>query len=178
MKMKSISNKKTSSRKPAPETAGPVCWHKNLKGQGYRITRGRKAILEVLAGAEGHLSAEDIYLKVHPVLPAIGLTSVYRTLEILSRLGLIFRFDFGDGRGRFELAEAPGGERHHHHLVCTGCGRVIDYKDFIDKEKALLKKTEAGLSKKYRFRITNHQIQFYGLCDQCVKKGESKSGRG
>jgi len=113
-------------------------------------------------------------MKVHDVYPAIGLTSVYRTLDILANLGIVFKLDFGDGRARYELAEAPGGERHHHHLVCTGCGRVIDYKDFIDREMALIRQAEEGLSKKYHFRITNHQIQFYGFCDQCIEREERK----
>ena len=85
-------------------------------------------------------------------------------------IGLVYKFDFGDGRARFELAEGPRGKDHHHHLVCTGCGRIVNYRDFIDEEVALLKKTEEGLSKNYNFAITNHLIQFYGLCEGCRKK--------
>ena len=77
------------------------------------------------------------------------------------------KFDFGDGRARYELAEGPKGERHHHHLVCTNCSRVIDYTDFIDEEKDLLDKAEKGLSKKHNFKINGHSIQFYGLCNKC-----------
>jgi Fur family transcriptional regulator, ferric uptake regulator len=97
------------------------------------------------------------------------LTTIYRTLDVLVQLGLVFKFDFGDGRARFELAEGPKGTRHHHHLICTNCNRVIDYTDFIDEEIELLNQTERGLSKKYDFRITNHLIQFYGLCSECAK---------
>jgi Fur family ferric uptake transcriptional regulator len=85
-------------------------------------------------------------------------------------MGLVFKFDFGDGRARYELSEGPKGARHHHHLVCTNCGRVIDYTDFIDDEFELLGRAEKGLSKKFNFKITNHLIQFYGLCDRCQKK--------
>ncbi len=141
--------------------------HGKLKGCGYRMTVGRDAVLDVLAKADEHLSAEDIYMKIHPVYPSIGLTSIYRTLDILVNIGLVHKFDFGHGRARYELTEGPKGKPHHHHLVCTGCGRVIDYTDFIDEEVALLQKTEEGLSKKYNFRIDNHLIQFYGLCDAC-----------
>lgn len=149
---------------------GPGHWcHGKFRGCGYRMTAGREAILDVLSQADEHLSAEDIYMKIHPVNPAIGLTSVYRTLDILVNIGMVHKFDFGHRRARYELAEDPKGKRHHHHLVCTGCGRVIDYTDFIDEEVALLKKTEEGLSKKYNFRIDNHLIQFYGLCDACNK---------
>ena len=153
-------------------TQGRPWLHGKLKGYGYRMTQGREAIMNVLAEAKGHLSAEDIYMKVHPVYPAIGLTSIYRTLEVLTNTGLVYKFEFGDGRARYELAEGSKGERHHHHLVCTGCSRVIDYTDFIDEELALLKKAEEGLSKKYNFTITNHLIQFYGLCHQCQSKGK------
>jgi len=83
---------------------------------------------------------------------------------------LVFKFDFGDKRARYELAEGPKGKRHHHHLVCIGCDTVIDYTDFIDEEIELLGQTEKGLSKKFNFKITNHLIQFYGLCKRCQNK--------
>jgi Fur family ferric uptake transcriptional regulator len=141
-----------------------------LKAYGYRITQGREAILNVLAATKDHLSAEDIYIKACTAYPAIGLTSVYRTLEVLVGTGMVYKFDFGDGRARYEIAEGCRGEAHHHHLVCTSCGRIIDYADFIDEELVLLKKTAAGLAKKYDFTIINHLMQFYGFCHKCKPK--------
>ncbi|MBL7084652.1 MAG: transcriptional repressor [Candidatus Omnitrophica bacterium] len=146
---------------------GPPWWQGRFRGAGFRVTMPREAILEVLSKTQKHLSAEDIYLTVHKIYPTVGLTTVYRTLELLVQMGLVFKFDFGDGRARYELAIGPKGIRHHHHLVCTTCGRVIDYTDFIDDEVELLQQTERGLSKKYNFNITNHVMQFYGLCDKC-----------
>lgn len=145
-------------------------WHGKFRGCGYRITLAREAILDVLSKSIEHLSAEDIYLKLHPRYHNIGLTTIYRTLEVLSNLGMVYKYDFGDGRIRYELAEGPKGEHHHHHLVCRRCKRIIDYTDFIDKEIELLHETEKGLSKKYNFKITDHLIQFYGLCSSCNKK--------
>jgi len=130
----------------------------------------RQAILDILSKTLKHLSAEEVYLAVRKVYPAIGLTTVYRTLEILVQMGVVFKFDFGDSRARYELSKGPKGIKHHHHLVCTSCARVIDYTDFIDDEVELLQRTEKGLSKKYNFKITNHLIQFYGLCDKCKNK--------
>ena len=138
-----------------------------LGGCGYRLTVPRDVILGVLSKTLKHLSAEDVYLAVHKIHTNVGLTTVYRTLDLLVEMGLVFKFDFGDGRARYELAEGPKGARHHHHLVCTNCARVVDYIDFIDEEKELLSQTERGLSKKYNFKISNHLIQFYGLCDKC-----------
>jgi Fur family ferric uptake transcriptional regulator len=152
---------------PRGNGLGPPWWHGKFRGCGYRITLGREAILDVLLKANKHLSAEDIYMKLRPKYPNIGLTTIYRTLDILADVGLLHKFDFGDGRARYELVEKPGGMRHHHHLVCTSCNRVIDYTDFIDEEVELLRQTEKGLSKKYNFEITNHVLQFYGLCKDC-----------
>jgi len=145
-------------------------WQGRFKGCGYRMTVPRQVILDVLSKTSRHLSAEDVYIAVHKVYSHVGLTTVYRTLELLAQIGLVFKFDFGDGRARYELSEGPKGIEHHHHLICTNCGRIIDYTDFIDKEVELLNETEKGLSKKYDFKITNHLIQFYGLCGKCKKK--------
>ena len=145
-------------------------WQGKFRGCGYRLTLGREAILEVLSRAEDHVSAEDIYRKIHPRYPHVGLTTVYRTLDVLSNLGMVYKLDFGDGRARYEFAEGPKGTRHHHHLVCTQCNKVIDYTDFIDEEVELLNQTEQGLGRKYNFKITNHLIQFYGVCGECSGK--------
>ncbi|HBC89798.1 MAG TPA: ferric uptake regulation protein [Lentisphaeria bacterium] len=145
-------------------------WHGKFRGCGYRVTVAREAILDVLARTDKHMSAEDIYMKLHPIYPNIGLTTVYRTLDVLSNLALIFKLEIGDGRARYELAESPKKPSHHHHLVCTGCKKVVDYSDFIDQEVKLLQETEKGLSEKYNFKITNHLIQFYGLCSECLPR--------
>ncbi|MFH1287436.1 MAG: Fur family transcriptional regulator [bacterium] len=148
----------------------PPEWYVKLKRCGYRLTISRQVILNVLGNTTKHLSAEDIYMKVHKTYPIIGLTTVYRTLELLVQMALVYKFDFGDGRARYELVEDSKGSGHHHHLVCTDCNTVIDYTDFINEEVELLNQTEKGLSKKYNFRITNHLIQFYGLCGKCCAK--------
>lgn len=155
---------------PWRDGTGPPWLHGRFRGCGYRLTVPRQVILDVLSKTSKHLSAEDIYHAVHKGYPAIGLTTVYRTLELLVQMGLVFKFDFGDGRARYELSEGPKSIGHHHHLVCTGCGRIVDYTDFIDEEIELLKRTEKGLSKKYNFKIDNHLIQFYGLCEKCKRK--------
>ncbi len=152
----------------------PMWWHGRFRGCGYRITAPREAILDVLSKSDEHLSAEEIYIKVHTYYPAVGLTTIYRTLDILANMGLIFKFDFGDSRARYELSEGPKGKKHHHHLICTNCNRIIDYADFIDEEIKLLEQTEKGLLKKYNFKSTNHLIQFYGLCEKCQKNIEEK----
>jgi Fur family ferric uptake transcriptional regulator len=154
----------------AGKCRGQGWWHGKFRGCGYRLTTGREAVFDVLSNSEGHLSAEDIYMKARPKYPGVGLTTVYRTLDVLSDLGMVSKLDFGDGRSRYELSEGSDGVCHHHHLVCTECKKVIDYTDFIDEEVELLRQTEKGLAEKYRFSINNHIIQFYGLCEKCRGK--------
>lgn len=137
-----------------------------FRNQGFRVTFPRQIILDTLYKTKSHLSAEDIYLKVHPVYPQIGLTTVYRTLDLLNRMGLITKFDFGDGKARYEFIK-DGEQSHHHHLVCRRCNRVIDYTDFVKEETSFIKKMEKELSKKYDFEIDSHQIHFQGLCNKC-----------
>ena len=145
-------------------------WCRRFENAGLSFTRARKIILDILKTKKGHLSIEEIYEKLIKRCPGVNLTTVYRNLEVLTELGIVEKFDFGDGRARYELVEGPQREKHHHHLVCTSCGRVIDYTDFIDQEVELLQKTEKGLSKKHNFKISDHLIQFYGLCDRCRMK--------
>jgi Fur family transcriptional regulator, ferric uptake regulator len=142
-----------------------------LVEEGLRITEARKVILSILNKTLEHLSAEDIYFIVRGINPSIGFATVYRTLDLLTRIGIIQKFDFGDGKARYELIEGMEKKAHHHHLICTKCRKIIDYTDFIDEERELIKKTEESLTKKYRFEIKSHIIHFYGLCEDC-KGGE------
>ena len=157
---------------PGRNGCGPPWWHGRFQGCGYRLTLGREAVLQVLEKAGGHLSAEDIFLRTRAGWPGLGLTTIYRTLDVLVSLGMVGKFDFGDGRARYELVEGPGAGGHHHHLVCTGCRRVIDYSEFVEQEQDLLRKIKADLSHKYDFSITGHQVQFYGLCAACAGQGQ------
>lgn len=142
-------------------------WMERFRQRGLRFTQPRKIILDVLDGTTDHLSAEDIFMKVHPTYPNIGLTTVYRNLEVLEEMGIIGKFHFGDGRHRYELVQSPKKPGHHHHLICTGCKQIIDYDDFVDKEVEFLEKVELALSLRHDFQITGHMIQFYGICRTC-----------
>ena len=129
----------------------------------------RKAILEFLSNSDDHLSAEDIYFSVHGMYPAIGLTTVYRTLDLLIQMGVVFKFYFGYGRARYELMDPFSKKAHHHHLICTSCKTIIDYDDFVHEELDLIHKTENALSERHNFQISGHMMQFYGLCEECRK---------
>lgn len=145
---------------------GPPWLRQRLTNAGFRLTWPRQVILDVLGQNPQHLSAEEIFFHVHQFYPGIGMATVYRTLDLLTRTGLVFKFDFGDGRSRYELAsEAAKGP--HHHMICTGCGRIIDFGHSIDEEGELIAALGKELSEKHGFKINSHRIHFYGLCQDC-----------
>lgn len=131
-----------------------------------RWTTSRDAVLALLKRTMTHVSAKDVYLELQRDFPGIGLTTVYRTLDLLSRAGVVTKINAGDGQYRYELS--AGGEKgHHHHLICISCGKILDYKDFEAEELELIKKTEAVLAKKFGFEICGHNIEFLGKCEIC-----------
>ena len=141
-----------------------------IRQQGLRLTIPRKGIIEVLHGAGSYLSADDIYLKVIQKYPGIGLATIYRTLVMLSDIGVLTKFEFGEGKARYELAESSSKSVHHHVLVCTSCQKAIKYSDFTEDEKNGMKRNEEYLEKKYKFSIARHVVQFYGVCNDCHNK--------
>lgn len=148
-----------------PQNKKSVQMEKILKAKGFRMTLPRKVILNLLSKSESHLLAKDIYLKINKKYPDIGLTTVYRTLDLMVKMGLINKFEFGEGQSRYELTWDF--KEHHHHLVCLKCGKILDYNDFIEDEVKFFAKIQKFLSKKYKFDINNHEVYFYGKCSSC-----------
>lgn len=137
-----------------------------FKGHISRWTMPREAVLELLSKSTKHMSAKEIYASLYNTYPGMGLTTVYRTLDLLARMGIITKLTLGDGQSRYEFKSGEK-EEHHHHLVCTNCGKIIDYSEFLDEELRLVRKTEERLAKKYEFKILDHNIEFLGLCEKC-----------
>ncbi len=148
---------------------GPFRWQHRVRSSCPRWTVPREVILDLLTQTSRHLSAKDIYAALSSFYPGIGLTTIYRTLDLLGRLGLIRRVIAGDGQARYELKREDDKD-HHHHFICTKCGQIFNYCDFLQDELELVKKTEAALAKKYGFLIMDHNIEFLGLCKECREK--------
>lgn len=130
----------------------------------YKLTSQRQTILQAfLRNQDRHLSAEDVYNIVRRQAPEIGLATVYRTLELFCELDIVQRLDFGDGRQRYELNETST-PHHHHHLICLSCGKVREFSD------DLLETLETAISRQSNFAIVDHQLKFYGYCQDCQKK--------
>lgn len=133
-----------------------------LAEQGFRLTTPRRAVLDVLADQEAPLSVAEIRrrLKNRPV----NLVSVYRSLNLLVRIGVVRVADAVKGTQRFELAERFTG--HHHHLICQLCGRIEDLAGCLLKDRVLTALNRRLLRSK-RFRVTDHELQLFGLCRAC-----------
>jgi len=134
-----------------------------LKEEGYKLTTQRQAILDVICeNHEKHLNPEEIYDIVKLKYPDIGIATVYRTLQLLEKLNIIYRVNFDDGYNRYELNYASE-NHHHHHLICLNCGKVIEVK--LD----LLEALENEIEKEYAFKILDHNLKFFGYCSDCQK---------
>lgn len=134
----------------------------------YKLTPQRQIILQAFLDHHGeHLSAEDVHNIVKQKSTDIGLATVYRTLEILSDLEVLHKMDFGDGRSRYEINEADALHQHHH-LICLSCGKVKEFED------DLLETLEAVISRNSKFKIVDHQVKFYGYCEECQRRTQGE----
>lgn len=128
-----------------------------LAGTGHRLTKQRLRIVEAFANQRRYVSARQLHARLRAQTNNIGLATVYRTLETLRELGLVTTSQH-DGETLY-LFCAPA---HHHHAVCTHCGRVDDVPC------RAVARFERMLSTGLRFRLMQHQMEFYGLCARCA----------
>jgi Fur family ferric uptake transcriptional regulator len=137
-----------------------------LRKNGYKITPQRRTIINAIIDSHEHLTPAAIHERVHRGHPSVGLVTIYRTIEILAELGLICEMHVG-GSCRSYLMRRPS--EHHHHLICSDCGKVID---FTDCDLAGL---ERRLAAETRFKINGHLLEFLGQCRQCDNAAGSKN---
>jgi Fur family transcriptional regulator, ferric uptake regulator len=131
-----------------------------LSKQGYKLTRQRKAVVEVVAQTHTRLSAAEVFTKAQWGCPNLGLTTVYRTLEILEQLGAIRRIHLEDGCEAF----APTSIEHGHYVVCNHCQTTIEFEgcDLTSLFKRVADQTG--------FVIEEHWLELVGLCPKCRQK--------
>lgn len=120
-----------------------------LRGAGHKATPQRMAVVDALC-EEQHQSLDELRVRC----PEIGLVTVYRTLDLLSELGLVRRMDLG-GKSRYEMAE-----RHHHHLVCESCGLISEFEN-CPLDQGVIARTSPD------FQVTAHSLEVYGQCSAC-----------
>ena len=125
-----------------------------LKKAGYKITTGRKSVLDYLFKAGKPVSLKDIQNEI----PDIDFASIYRIINLLLELKVVRKVNFGEKYLRYELEEEN--HPHHHHIVCTKCGCIKKIDVCIVAE----------LEKETNYKILDHNMEFFGLCPKCSSK--------
>jgi Fe2+ or Zn2+ uptake regulation protein len=132
-------------------------WLDQLQENGYRLTEPRRTVVNLIAGASRALTPLEVFEKARKKNPALGLVSVYRTLEKLEELHLIQRVHQPGGCQAF-IAASQG---HEHLLLCKRCGETAFFEG--DDLEALIQ----SISKKTGYQVSEHWLQLFGLCANC-----------
>lgn len=135
----------------------------HLARLGLKHSAQRDTILRVFLGTSDHLSTEELHRLVRKHDPAIGYTTVYRTLKLFTQCGLAVAVEFHDGVARYEHGL---NRRTHHHMICTVCG---DSVEFFAPE---VEQVERRIAEEFGYTATRHSFQIYGTCAKCQKKAE------
>ncbi len=129
-----------------------------LMSQGLKSTSQRETILDEFLRSDEHPSTEDLYLRVRKKNPQVGYATVHRTLKLFAECGIASVRNFGDGSTRYE---SHSEDEHHDHLVCQHCGLIIEFED--DQ----IEKLQSKVAKQHKFRVLDHRLELYGLCENC-----------
>ena len=129
-----------------------------LTRRGLKHTKQREAILESFLDAGGHLTSEDLYERVRDRHPEIGAATVYRTLKLFCEAGLAEPSHFRSGVTLYEHRHG-----HHDHLICVGCGEIVEF------ECSMIEATQLEIAEQYGYRLTNHRHDLYGYCRRCQR---------
>ena len=131
-----------------------------LRNKGLKMTSARETVLQAFLRSEGHLSAEDLLAAAKRIDPGLGQATVFRTLKLLADAGLAQDACKDEGPRRYEHVYKHS---HHDHLVCVGCGRLIEFCH------PQIEKAQNEIFQEFGFRATGHRLELRGLCADCAK---------
>lgn len=133
-----------------------------LRRTGHPVTPQRMRVAAILFGTHDHISAEEIMHRLREGGESVGKATVYRTLDLMLEAGLIREHDFGEGFRRYEPRRT---RPRHEHLVCTGCGKVIEFQsDAVERLKS-------EVTALHGFDPSHHRLEIYGTCEDCRPDG-------
>lgn len=135
-----------------------------LKKQGLKLTSERIALVREIFATHYHFEADELLGKMKEKEVKISRATVYRTLELLVKSGMVRRVHLGEDHYHYEHVS---GNSHHDHLICTTCGGVIEFHD------ELLEQRQIEICQKKKFTPTFHNLQILGICDPCRRKGQT-----
>ncbi len=138
--------------------------------QGLKYSRQRELIAEVFLDSGGHLKVAELVALVRKSDPRVSQATVYRTMKLLADCGLAEARLFWDRQTRYEAPDAKVG--HHDHLICTACGRIVEFVN--DRIEEL----QREIAREQGFAVHSHKLEMYGLCRECRRRGVSRPGGG
>lgn len=133
--------------------------------RGLKHSRQRSVIVETFYSMGGHVPVEALVARVRQQDPRVSLATVYRTMKLLAESGLAVARQFGDGQTRYETAR----DQHHDHLICTGCGRIVEFENERIEEQQL------RVARRHGFTVESHKLELYGRCPGC-RRAQGRSG--
>ena len=136
-----------------------------LRDHNLPVTAQRQAIAEVVLCSDRHVSADEIEQELWARGAAVGTATIYRTLDVMVRSGLVVERDFGEGFRRFEPARD---EPNHEHLICTVCGRVVEFREERLERMTML------LAEQHDFDRQRHKLVIEGVCGRCRSRTEGR----
>jgi Fur family transcriptional regulator, ferric uptake regulator len=154
----------TTERINTAETTGPLV--KALAAKRIRLTRQRRVILRVMDAAEQHLDVDQILERAQKIDSGVHLVTVYRTIELLKKHGLIDELDLLHLRGDRHYYETHG-PRDHIHVACLKCGKVREF------ESRLYEQLKSQIERDFKMKVTVSRTEVGGYCAECLGKGAS-----
>jgi Fur family ferric uptake transcriptional regulator len=133
-----------------------------LSEAGLRSTSQRQSILDIIRHGQGHLDADEVYRRARKKQPRLSLSTVYRTLQTLKELGLVEEVHLDEAHHHYEIKAS----NEHHHLICLGCGKVVEF----ECPTSIQMKEEVGKEK--GFEIVNTEVRMTGYCPECRRERE------
>ncbi|MBX3243683.1 MAG: transcriptional repressor [Acidobacteria bacterium] len=130
----------------------------HIQKAGLRRTSQRDLILETFLKTEDHLTSEELYWLVHKQDETVGHTTVYRTLKLLTEAGLAREVRFGDNKTYYEHHYD---QEHHDHLICTECGKVVEFFS------ADIERMQDETATQFGFTLSHHSLRMWGVCADC-----------
>lgn len=128
-----------------------------LEGAGYRLTSPRRALAGLIAGRSGHFTADALLVESRRRRLGLGRATIFRSLDVLAELGVIERLDLPSGEHAFVACEPT----HHHHVVCSSCGRSAGMADHD------LDSVFAAVARETGYRVDGHRLELFGVCPAC-----------
>jgi len=128
-----------------------------LDQAGYRLTRPRRAVADLIAARDGHFTAADLVADAERGRSGVGRATVFRALDVLVDLGVVERIDLPSGEHAYVACEPA----HHHHVVCSGCGRTSEIDD------RGLRAVVDDAARRTGWTIDSHRLELFGRCPDC-----------